>query len=151
MIKSQMLEVLYDTDRDDSSVFIARSVQSHQLYQIPLIDALVGISDYLPNYPNLVVPCDYKVDSVVFRDIYFMRPDEVRLPDALVLNKDAMALFHESVGTMISNTDLITYICDLERLLRLTKQHRLMIAGVFVPPPLPPPIDAPIEAPTENN
>ena len=56
MIENQSIEILHDRDRNRHAVFIARDPESHQLYQIPLIDAWIGAIDYLPQCPYLIVP-----------------------------------------------------------------------------------------------
>jgi len=152
MIEAQILMTLNDKDRDNQFILIARDLQCLQFYQVALIDAYVSMSDYLPEYPRLVIPVEYSSQDVVFQDTFFLSAESVGTPNAIIFCNELLKDFFGVATGVFSEADIITRICESINLRTLQNEHSLQLIGVYVPLPEPPeqPVQAPIPQPDKE-
>ena len=129
MIKNQTFEILTDDERERSSLFIYSDPTACQTYQVSLIDAWIGLSDYMPDCQYMIVPLDTpKQQGQVFRDTFliehFELPDEIRV---LLVECPVIQQVFDNVGDLVDERDVIACLCERE----LVKSLKLQLIGVF--------------------
>jgi len=130
MIKTQLIELLHDDERSRFSFFISRDPQTAQTYQILLIDAWIGASDYMPGCPFLVCPSSPKKTGILFKDTYFLEPIDVVEPEALIVDHTLLNAVFPSVEVLTCSQDMLSALTEIDVLANLCTKERMRIVGI---------------------
>lgn len=118
MINNQHIEFLHDTERDRAFIFLARDAKAFDLYQIPLIDAYIGVVDYQPNCSYVITPTAPKNTGIIFKDTFFVKPHDIVDPQAMIIDDMIVNAAFSTVEQFISVPDILSHFTDYEMLIK---------------------------------